>query len=58
MIVYRDIITGDEMLSDAFPLKQAVDKEGNPVEGVMYCESKMIADKEDEVDIGCGNVIN
>lgn len=31
MIVYRDIITGDEMLSDAFPLKQAVDSEGNPV---------------------------
>lgn len=31
MIVYRDIITGDEMLSDAFPLKQVVDSEGNPV---------------------------
>lgn len=31
MIVYRDIISGDEMLSDAFPLKQVVDKEGNEV---------------------------
>lgn len=28
MIVYRDLITGDEMLSDAFPLKQVVDSEG------------------------------
>ena len=31
MIVYRDLITGDEVLSDAFPLKQAVDSEGKPV---------------------------
>jgi hypothetical protein len=31
MIVYRDIVTGDEMLSDAFPLKQAVDSDGKPV---------------------------
>jgi hypothetical protein len=32
MIVYRDIITGDEMLSDAFPLKEVVDAEGNKVQ--------------------------
>jgi hypothetical protein len=31
MIVYRDIITGDEMLSDAFPLKPVVDSDGNTV---------------------------
>lgn len=31
MIVYRDLITGDELLSDAFPLKQVIDEEGNPV---------------------------
>lgn len=31
MIVYRDLVTGDEVLSDAFPLKQAVDSEGNVV---------------------------
>ena len=28
MIVYRDIISGDEMLSDAYPLKPVVDKDG------------------------------
>jgi hypothetical protein len=54
MIVYRDIITGDEMLSDAFPLRQVMD-DGVPVEGLMYCESKMIAQGGDDVDIGCGN---
>jgi hypothetical protein len=55
MIVYRDIITGDEMLSDAFPLKQVVDEEGNAVEGLMYCESRNIQAGGDNVDIGCGN---
>jgi hypothetical protein len=55
MIVYRDIITGDEMLSDAFPLKQVVDEEGNPVEGLMYCDSRNIQAGGDNVDIGCGN---
>ena len=55
MIVYRDLISGDEMLSDAFKLQQVVDEEGNPVEGLMYCESKMIAKGGDDVDVGCGN---
>lgn len=31
MIVYRDLITGDEVLSDAFPLKQVVDSDGTVV---------------------------
>jgi hypothetical protein len=31
MIVYRDLLTGDEMLSDAYPLKEVVDAEGNKV---------------------------
>lgn len=31
MIVYRDLLTGDEVLSDAFALKQVIDEEGNPV---------------------------
>lgn len=55
MIVYRDIITGDEMLSDAYPLKQVVDEDGAEVTGLMYCESKMVAKGGDDVDIGCGN---
>jgi len=31
MIVYRDIITGDEMLSDAFKLVEVKDDAGNVV---------------------------
>ena len=31
MIVYRDLISEDEVLSDAFPLKQVLDEAGNPV---------------------------
>ncbi len=31
MIVYRDIISGDEMLSDAFKLEDVIDSEGNKV---------------------------
>jgi hypothetical protein len=55
MIVYTDLLTGDEMLSSAFPLVPVVDEEGNTVEGLMMCESKMIAKGGDDVDIGCGN---
>jgi hypothetical protein len=31
MIVYRDIISGDEMITDAFKLLPVMDKEGNKV---------------------------
>ena len=55
MIVYVDVLTGDEMLSSAFPLSPVVDEEGNEVPGLMKCESKMIAKSGDDVDIGCGN---
>lgn len=53
MIVYRDIISGDEMLSDAFKLIQ-VTEDGVAIDGLMYCESKNIS-KNDDVDVGCGN---
>lgn len=49
MIVYKDLFTGDEVLSDSFPV--------SPVEGVpglIQAESSMIAVGGD-VDIGCGN---
>ncbi len=38
MIVYRDIISGDEVLSDAFILKEVIDADGNKVRrlGVLY----------------------
>mmetsp|Transcript_9575 Transcript_9575/g.15786 ORF Transcript_9575/g.15786 Transcript_9575/m.15786 type:complete len:179 (+) Transcript_9575:80-616(+) len=55
MIVYRDLISGDEMLSDAFELLEVKDAEGNVIEGLMCCESKNIAKGGEDIDIGCGN---
>lgn len=55
MIVYVDLISGDEVLSDAFTLKQVVDKDGAIVEGLMFVESKMIKKSDDDIDVGCGN---
>lgn len=54
MIVYRDIISGDEVLSDAFKLEQVM-VDGVPVTGLMFCESKNITKGGDDVDVGCGN---
>ena len=42
------------MLSDAFALRPVVDDEGNVVEGLMKCESKLVAKGGDNVDIGVG----
>jgi len=55
MIVYRDIISGDEVLSDAFVLKEVIDADGNKVPGLMCCDSKNITKTDGDVDVGCGN---
>lgn len=34
MIVYKDLISCDEMMTDAFPQKPVVDSEGNTIEGM------------------------
>jgi Translationally controlled tumour protein len=34
MIVYTDVITGDEMMTDAFKQNPVKDAEGNEVEGL------------------------
>ncbi|KAG1783286.1 Mss4-like protein [Suillus placidus] len=45
MLLYEDIISGDEMFSDAFPKKE--------VDGIAYeVDCQMIIIKEGEVDIG------
>lgn len=45
MLLYEDIISGDEMFSDAFPMKE--------VDGVAYeVDCQMIIVKEGDVDIG------
>eukprot|EP01041_Mallomonas_annulata_P008680 gene8680-17919_t len=55
MIVYRDIISGDEVLSDAFKLVPVLDDDGNEIPGLMQCASMMIKPAGDDVDVGCGN---
>jgi len=42
MIVYKDLLSGDEMLSDAFKLEPVKDSEGNEIPGLMMCQSLMI----------------
>ncbi|KAG2077372.1 translationally controlled tumor-associated [Suillus decipiens] len=45
MLLYEDIITGDEMFSDAFPMKE--------VDGMAYeVDCQMIVVKDGDVDIG------
>ncbi|KAG8905749.1 hypothetical protein FRC01_008244 [Tulasnella sp. 417] len=45
MLLYTDILTGDELFSDAYPMKE--------VDGIAYeVECAMIVVKEGEVDIG------
>jgi len=55
MIVYRDIISGDEMLSDAYKLVPVIDSEGNEVPGLMMCESQLVSSGDGDIDVGCGN---
>jgi hypothetical protein len=55
MIVYVCQITGDELLSDAYPLLPVKDADGTVIEGLMQCESQQIVKGGGEVDIGCGN---
>ncbi|KAG5180044.1 Mss4-like protein [Tribonema minus] len=55
MIVYTDMVTGDEMMTDAFKKLPVLDDEGNPVEGLFEVESQVIVKGSTEVDIGCGN---
>jgi hypothetical protein len=55
MLVYRDIITGDEIITDSFNVQQAKDTDGEIVPGLLFVESLSIPKGEDNVDVGCGN---
>jgi hypothetical protein len=54
MIVYKDIITGDEMISDSYKLGPVMEG-GEEVPGLMEVESSQVAVGGGDVDIGCGN---
>ncbi|CAM9477613.1 unnamed protein product [Ascophyllum nodosum] len=55
MIVFKDLISADEMMTDAFPQKPVIDDDGNEIEGLFEVDSAMMVKGTDNVDIGCGD---
>mmetsp|Transcript_5097 Transcript_5097/g.7041 ORF Transcript_5097/g.7041 Transcript_5097/m.7041 type:complete len:181 (+) Transcript_5097:141-683(+) len=55
MIVYQDIFTEDELISDSYKHEPVIDEDGEEVPGLFEVESRTIAVGGDNVDIGCGN---
>ncbi|RLN74004.1 hypothetical protein BBJ28_00009004 [Nothophytophthora sp. Chile5] len=55
MLVWQDLFTDDEVMSDSFKVVPCVDAAGNPVSGMFQVESKTVAKGSDNVDIGCGD---
>jgi len=54
MIVYNDIISGDEMMTDAFPQEKVLDNDGNVIEGLFGVKSSTMSKGGENVDVGCG----
>jgi len=56
MLVYQDIFTGDELISDSYRHNPVIDEEdGTEVPGLFSVESKLVAVGGDNIDIGCGD---
>jgi len=55
MIVYKDLISGDEMITGAYKQNPVLDKDGVVVEGMFEVESSMKVKGAESIDIGCGN---
>mmetsp|Transcript_10879 Transcript_10879/g.16067 ORF Transcript_10879/g.16067 Transcript_10879/m.16067 type:complete len:181 (-) Transcript_10879:425-967(-) len=55
MLVYKDLFTGDELMSDSHKINPVVDEDGEEVPGLFEVESRTIAVGGDNIDIGCGN---
>jgi hypothetical protein len=55
MIVFKDVISGDEMMTDAFAHKPVLNDDGEEVPGLFMVESSVTIKGADNVDIGCGN---
>ena len=55
MIVYNDIISGDEMMTDAFPQEKVLDNDGNVIEGLFGVKSSTMLKGGENVDVGCGS---
>ncbi|KAF1772498.1 Translationally controlled tumor protein [Phytophthora cactorum] len=55
MLVWQDVFTEDEVMSDSNKVGPCKDMEGNEVSGMFQVESKTVAKGADNVDIGCGD---
>jgi hypothetical protein len=55
MLVWQDIFTEDEVMSDSNKILEVKDAEGNVVPGMFMVESRSVAKGSDNVDIGCGD---
>ena len=55
MIVYKDIISNDEMITSAYKQDLVYDKEGLVIPGMFQVESSMKTKGSESIDIGCGN---
>jgi hypothetical protein len=55
MLVYKDIITDDEVMSDSFKRSPVTDADGNVVPALFEVESRMIVVGGDNIDVGAGN---
>ncbi|GAB5036549.1 translationally controlled tumor protein [Nannochloropsis oceanica] len=54
MIVYKDVISGDEVVSDALKITPVMEG-GEEVPGLFEVDSAMVAVGGGDIDIGCGN---
>lgn len=55
MLVWQDIFSDDEVMSDSHKVQPVVDEDGEEISGLMQVESKMITKGGDNIDVGCGN---
>ena len=54
MIIYEDIVSGDELISDTYPQLEV--KDGDDVIAALFAvQSKNVKKTDDDVDIGCGD---
>lgn len=55
MLVWQDIFTEDEVMSDSNKILDVTDAEGNVVPGMFMVASRSVAKGSDNVDVGCGD---
>jgi hypothetical protein len=54
MLVYKDLFTDDEIISDSYPQRPVLNGE-DEVPGLFEVDSRIVAVGGDNIDIGCGS---